>query len=109
MHRSLKIASAALLGFALLTVKAPDAHAGRPGACGHRHGHGGHGIHGRGHIRHHGLFSHRHWDRRFHRWMYFYPGYNRWYVQRWYVQCGNVWVPVAVDEAPGIPDDDLDE
>jgi hypothetical protein len=114
MHWSLKIASAVLLGFALLTGAAADAHAGRPGGSGHagsrppsghaggrHHGHGGHRRH---HIRHHGRFSHRHWDRRFHRWMYFDPGYNRWYVRY-----GAEWLPVPVEDAPGIPYDDPDE
>src|SRR5262249_37434035 len=40
MHWSLKRASSVLLGFALLTVGVPDAHAGRPGG-----GHGGHRGH----------------------------------------------------------------
>ncbi len=100
---------ATLLALTLAFTLNSAARAGHGGHGGHGHiGHFGHRHFGHGHgyrLRHFGRFSHRHWWGRYHRWMYFHPGYHRWYYQ-----AGANWMPVSLDDSPAFPGvDDADE
>jgi hypothetical protein len=122
MRYLIKIAAAVLVGLLLTSV----VQAGRGGGGGHGGGHGGHGggyfrggvgrFQGGGNFRGgvgrfqgrsfaarwRGGFSHRWWDRRFNRWMYFNPGWGGWY---WSDGDMTTWNPVDADYAPPEPDE----
>jgi hypothetical protein len=109
MNRIVKTAIVAVLG---LTLTATAQAAGRVGHVGHvghvRHvSHVGYrGVVARGRlnyaVRWHGAYSHRWWDRRFNRWLYFNPAYRCWYS---YVPATSQWV-VVNDGVPAEPTED---
>jgi hypothetical protein len=58
------------------------------------------------HLRYYDHFSHRHWDGRYRRWLYFNPAYRHWY---WWSPGATAWVPTDADDAvPAEPIDDDD-
>jgi hypothetical protein len=106
MQYLFKSAAAVLAGLLLTTaVQAGRGGHGGQGRFhgGHGHFHGGHGCFQGRHFaaRWRGGFSHRWWNRRFNRWMYFNPGWGGWY---WSDGDMTDWTPVDTDCAPPVPD-----
>jgi hypothetical protein len=109
MNKILATLVALTLAFTLNSAAQAHGGHGGHGHVGHGHyghyGHGHFGHYGHYHLRHFGQYSHRHWDGRYNRWMYFHPGYHRWYYQ-----AGANWAQVPMNESPAIPgENDPDE
>jgi hypothetical protein len=111
MNCFVKTAIVAVFGLSLASTAEAGGRVGHVGHVG-RVGHvGARGVVARGvvargrlnyAVRWHGAYSHRWWDRRFNRWLYFNPVYRGWYS---YVPATSQWV-VVNDGVPAEPAED---